>query len=207
MKRLLLILLIVALGISLPLISKEQETAKGVRRPMFLPKPLDDEWTRWIIGEWEGSGDSTAGKGKCRAKIELGLNGQFLILSGEAEITEINAEYLKKNMNASDEEIERFKNSPYKAVEFFTIDQKTGEIVGYLFDNLRCIAQGRGKREANKETIEWQWTNGQKSTRITEKISDDKMAVIEKTPMPDGSIMEDKGEMIRIKKRPVSGKQ
>ncbi|MGA2062853.1 MAG: hypothetical protein ABSG67_20460 [Thermoguttaceae bacterium] len=167
---------------------------------MFLPKPLDDDWTRWIVGEWEGSGDSTAGKGKGTSKIELGLNGQFLICSGQAELTEINAEYLKKNMQASDEEIERFKSSPYKALEIYTADKKNGDIVGYLFDSLRCMAQGRGKREGNKETIEWQWINGQKSTRITEKISDDKMAVIEKTPMPDGSTMEDKGEMIRIKK-------
>jgi hypothetical protein len=201
MKRLSLSLLVLAALITLPLISQEQDTGKGVKRPMFLPKPLDDDWTRWIIGQWEGSGDSTAGKGKGKSKIELGLNGQFLIFSGEAEITEINAEYLKKNMQASDEEIERFKKSPYKAMEIYSVDQKTGEVVGYLFDSLRCMAQGRGKREANKETVEWQWTNGQKSTRITEKISDDKMAVIEKTPMPDGSIMEDKGEMTRCKKQ------
>jgi hypothetical protein len=207
MKRTSLFLLVVATIIALPLMSLEQDSNKGSKRSMFLPKPLDDDWTRWIIGQWEGSGDSTAGKGKGTSKIELGLNGQFLIFSGEAEITEINADYLKKNMHATDEEIERFINSPYRALEIYTIDQKTGEVVGYLFDSLRCMAQGRGKREGNKEIMEWQWISGHKSTRITEKISDDKMAVIEKTPMPDGSVMEDKGEMIRIKKQPVSANQ
>jgi hypothetical protein len=103
-------------------------------------------------------------------------------------------------MHASDEEIERFKNSPYKALEVYTIDQKSGEVVGYLFDSLRCIATGKGKREANKETIDWLWATGHKSTRITEKISQDKALFIERTPMPDGSVMEDKGEMIRKNK-------
>jgi hypothetical protein len=198
MKSRSLVLLALVMSITLPIMGQNQDDAKGVNRPMFLPKPLDDEWTKWIIGEWEGAGDSTAGKGMGRTKIELGLNGQFLIFTGKANITEINAEYLKKNMHASDEEIQRFKNSPYKALEIYTVDQKSGDIVGYLFDSLRCTAHGRGKREANKEIIDWQWTNGHKSTRITEKISDDKMAVIERTPMPDGSIMEDKGEMTRI---------
>jgi len=200
MKRLSLVFFAVAVSIALPLMSQEQEAAKEVRRPMFLPQPLDDEWTKWIVGQWEGSGQSDAGKGKVRSTIELGLNGQFLIMTGEAELTEISPEYLKKNMHASDEEIERFRSSPYRGLEIHTIDQKTGEVVGYLFDSLRCIAQGRGKREANKEIMEWEWATGHKSTRITEKINNDKMVVIERTPMPDGSTMEDRGEMTRTKK-------
>jgi hypothetical protein len=195
-----MLLLAVALCITLPLMSQEKEVAKEVKQAMFLPNPLDDQWTRWFVGEWEGGGESTAGKGKCRSKVELAMNGQFLFIWGEAEITELNADYLKKNMHASDEEIERFKKEPYKALEVYTIDQKTGEVVGYLFDSLRCVAQGRGKREGMKETIEWQWSSGHKSIRITEKISEDKGSLIERTPMPDGSVMEDKGELIRKKK-------
>jgi len=165
----------------------------------FNPKPLDDDWSRWIVGCWEGSGESTAGKGKGRSTIELGLNGQFLIMTGEAEITEVSPDYLKRNMHASDEEIQRFQSMPYRVLEVYTIDQKTGEVVGYMFDSLRCIATGRGKRQANKEIINWQWQTGHKSTRITEKVSNDKMAVVERTPMPDGGVMEDRGEMIRCK--------
>ncbi len=87
MKRILLsfMLFAIAAGISLPLLSQEKDSAKEVRRDMFLPKPLEDEWTRWIVGEWEGAGDSDAGKGKGLIKIELGLNGQFLIVRGEAK--------------------------------------------------------------------------------------------------------------------------
>jgi hypothetical protein len=202
MKHLSLVLFAAAIGITSLLMSQEENADKEVKRPMFLPKPLDNDWTRWIVGEWEGSGESNTGKGKYRSKIELGLNRQFLIMTGEAEITEINPEYLKKNMNATDEEIDRFRSLPYKSLEIYTIDQKTGETIGYMFDSLRCIALGRGKMQGNKEIMEWQWATGHKSTRITEKISDDKGVVIEKTTMPDGNIMEDRGEMIR-KKKPV----
>jgi hypothetical protein len=209
MKYLLaLILFAVAVSIALPLAGQEQEAGKQsnkeVRGPKFLPNALDDEWTRWIVGQWEGAGESTAGKGKGRTTIELGLNGQFLIMTSEADITELNSEYLKKNMYATDEEIERFRSMPFRGLEIHTLDRKTGEPVGYMFDSLRCIAEGTGKREGNKETMDWKWSTGHKSTRITEKKGQDKMLVIERTAMPDGSIMEDRGEMTRIKPRPAS---
>ncbi len=169
---------------------------------MFLPHPLTDDWSRWIVGEWEGSGESDSGKGKGKARIELALNGQFLIHRGEAEITELNPEYLKKHFHASDEEIERFKRSGYQSLEIYTIDQKTGEVIGFLFDNLRCVATGKGRREGPKEIIDWEWRTGHKSTRITERVSADRMRIIERTPNPDGSVMEDKGEFVRNRKQP-----
>ncbi len=165
---------------------------------MFLPPPLNDKWTQWIVGDWEASGESNAGKGKGKTHIELTLNGQFLLYRGAAEITELNPEYLKKHMGATDEEIERFKRAGYQALELYTLDPATGEVIGFLFDNLRCMAKGKGRREEYKETVEWEWRTGHKSTRITEKIDADRMRIIERTPNPDGSIMEDKGEMVRI---------
>jgi hypothetical protein len=174
---------------------------------MFLPPPLADDWTKWILGEWEGSGESDSGKGLGRARFEMDLSGQFLIDRGEAKITELNPEYLKKHMHASDGEIERFKRSGYQSLEIYTIDQETGEVIGFLFDNLRCMAKGRGKREGFKETIDWEWSSGHKSTRITERVSDDKIVFIERTRNADGSIMEDKGEMTRSKPRPAPAKQ
>jgi len=187
--------------------SKKQDAAQGVKQTMFLPPPLIDQWTKWIVGEWEGSGESNAGKGKGKVCIELALSGQFLIHRGQAEITDLDPDYLKKHMHASDEEIERFKRSGYQALEVYTADQKTGEVVGFLFDNLRCIAKGRGKRDGWKETVEWDWGAGHKSTRITERASDDRMVVIERTRNPDGSVMEDKGDMKRSKPRPASGQR
>jgi len=169
---------------------------------VFLPKPIDDDWSKWLVGEWEGSGESDAGKGKGWVQIKLGLNGQFLIMKGEAEITQITPEqkqYLKETLHASDEEIEKFQSSTFKSLEIHTINPKTGEIIGYLFDSLRCIAKGRGKRQGNKEIMEWEWSGSGQGTsiRTTEKVSDNKLIITEKYTLPDGSIMEDKGEMTR----------
>ena len=185
-------------------------TATENKRPEFFPQPLSDDWSQWIVGQWEGAGESDTGQGKGVERIEFALNGQFLICRGEAQITEITpeqADYLKKNMQASDEEIARFKRSGYQSLQLFTMDQTTGEVIGYLFDSLRCIAAGRGKREGNREIMDWEWATGHKSTRITERLSEDRMRVIQRTPMPDGSVMEEKGESIRRKPPPVAGKQ
>ena len=168
---------------------------------MFLPPALADDWTKWIVGEWEGGGAGNAGKGRGTVRFELTLGGQFLICRGQSEITELDPDYLKKHMHATDAEIERFRRSGYQAWEIYTLDQQTGEVIGFLFDSLRCVATGKGKRDRYREVVDWEWRTGHKSTRITERVSDDKMTVIERTPNPDGSVMEDKGEMTRIKKQ------
>lgn len=195
-------LLAAGLGFGLSACSTPSKTPKDAGQAMFFPPPLDDEWSRWIVGEWEGTGESDTGHGKGIERIEFTLNGQFLICRGEAGITEITpeqADYLRKNMHASDQEIERFKREGYQSLQLFTVDQSTGEVVGHLFDSLRCIATGRGTRAGNREVMEWEWATGHKSTRITEKVSEDRMVVIQRTPMPDGSVMEEKGESIRRK--------
>ena len=173
--------------------------AEPIKRTEFLPPPLTDNWTKWIVGEWEGAGGSDAGKGKGTVRFELALGGQFLIARGEAELTELNPDYLKKHMHATDEQMERFKRTGYQSLEIYTIDQETGEVLGFLFDDLRCIATGRGQREGYKETVAWEWRTGHKSTRITERVSDDRLTVIERTPNPDGTVMEDKGEFFRAR--------
>jgi hypothetical protein len=55
-------------------------------------------------------------------------------------------------------------------------------------------------------SLEWGWRTGQKSTRITERVSADRMRIVEQTPNPDGSVMEDKGEMTRTGKQSALGK-
>jgi len=45
-------------------------------------------------------------------------------------------------MHATDAEIERFRRSGYQQLEVYTIDQKTGEVIGFLFDSLRCVLRG-----------------------------------------------------------------
>jgi hypothetical protein len=204
MKKLSVVSLLIAVIITSCTVNQEKEVAKESRPSAFLPKPVDDDWSKWLVGKWEGSGESDAGKGKGWVQIELGLNGQFLIMKGEAQITEITGEqkqYLKETLHASDEDIERFQSSTFKSLEIHTIDPKTGETIGYLFDSLRCIAKGRGKREGNKEIMEWKWSGSGQGTsiRIKEKVSDNKLVITEKYTLPDGSTMEDKGEMTRKK--------
>ena len=205
MKRLFIILLVVIVSLASCMINREKGIGKENQQSSFQPNPLDDDWSKWIVGEWESSGESDAGAGTGRTKIEFGLNGQFLIMKGEGEIEEMTDEqiqYLKETMHASDEDIKRFRSSTFKELQVHTIDPKTGEIIGYLFDSLRCIAEGRGRREGNKEIMEWQWSGaGQRalSIRITEKAGDNRIIITEKYTLPDGTIMEDKGEMIRKK--------
>jgi hypothetical protein len=110
-------------------------------------------------------------------------------------------EYIKqvKSRHLSDSDIEKMRNSTFESMEIYTIDPRTGEITVYLFDSLRCIAKGTGKRQGDKEILNWVWSGqGQGlSTRVTEKISDNKFISTEKYTMPDGNTMEDKAEMTR----------
>jgi len=205
MKRLSILLLIVAVSLSSYAIHEEKETAKESGSASFQPKPLDDEWSKWLVGQWEGSADSDAGTAKLWTKIDFGLNGQFLIMKGEAEIIELTAEqikYLKDTLSASDEDIERYRSSTFKNLQIHTIDPKTGEVIGYLFDSMRCIAEGRGRRQGNKEIMEWEWSaqaQGATSVQIIEKIDDNKFTLNHKYILPNGNKMEDKIEFTRKK--------
>jgi len=199
-------------------INREKEIAKESTPSSFQPKPLDDEWSKWLVGEWKvvsGESDWLADESGSTVKIdvdekgtggftiELGLNGQFLIMKGHGEMGEMTDEQiqqLKETTNASDEDIERFLSLPFKELQIHTIDPKTGEIVGYLFDSMRCVAIGKGGREGNKEIMEWQWFvqgQGVTSIRIIEKISDNKFTINHKYTLPDGKRMEDRGVMTR----------
>ena len=205
MKRLSIILLFAVVSVSSFAINEEKENAKESGSASFQPKPLDDDWFKWLVGQWEGAVESDVGIGKVRMKIELGLNGQFLIMKSEAEITEITNEqrqYLRETLNASDEYIEKSQNSTFEELQIHTIDPKTGEVVGYLFDGLRCIAEGRARRQGNKEIVEWTWSataKGATSVRIIEKINDNKFTLNHKYTLPNGNKMEDNVEMTRRK--------
>jgi hypothetical protein len=187
--------------------NQKKEPDKGNIPSLEPPKALNDDWSRWLVGSWQGTAKSDFGehkdwaKGDCRLNIEYALNGQFLVRKGQSRVTGLSDEYIKqlKGQRLSDSDIEKMRKSTFESMEVYTIDPKTGEIVGYLFDSLRCIAKGTGKREGNKEIINWVWSaQGEgSSTRVTEKISNDKFICTEKYTMPDGSAMEDRTEMVR----------
>ena len=161
MKHVYIVLLIVMVSMVSCAKMQKKETTKEGGIPSFQPKPLDDDWSKWLVGEWEGSAESDVGAAKVWAKIDFGLNGQFLIMKSESEITEITDEqrqYIKDTLRASDEDIERSRTSTFKDLQIYTIDPKTGKVVGYLFDSQRCISEGRGRRQGNKEIMEWEWS-------------------------------------------------
>jgi hypothetical protein len=207
MKRLYLVSLVLILGLVSCTSTQKKEPDKANIPSLEPPKALDDDWSKWLVGNWQGTAKSDFGKhkdwakGKCRLNIELALNGQFVVRKGQSQITGLSDEYIKqlKGQRLSDSDIEKMRNSTFESMEVYTVDTKTGEITGYLFDSLRCIAKGTGKREGNKEIMNWVWSGqGQgTSVRITEKISDDKFISTEKYTMPDGSAMEDTVEMTR----------
>jgi hypothetical protein len=230
MKRLSILWLVAIISLSSCAIQEkgpvqEKETIKESNSDSFQPKPLDDQWSKWLIGTWqvvsgqsdflggdelEGVGDPNE-QGAGGFTIEFGLNGQFLIWTSwaEGEVTEEQKkqikEAFKETTDASDEDLERFVSMPYKSLYIQTVDPKTGERIGYFFDSMRCIATGKGKLEGNKEITEWQWFvtgRGATSVNIIKKIDDNKCAVSHKYTLPDGKIMEEKMQMVRKKESP-----
>ena len=203
MKNIGILSLPIALTLSLCAMNKEEKPVKENMETEFQPKPLDDDWNKWIIGEWEGVAESDVGSARVWMKIELGLNGQFLLMNSESKVTGTNEEqknYYKDTLNATYEEIEEFKSSTFRGLQIFTIDPKSNEVVGYLFDSLRCVAKGRGKRQDNKEVIEWNWSvtaQGATSISTIERIDNDKFTLNNKYNLPNGDKMEDMIQMTR----------
>lgn len=186
----------------------EQENKSVVS--LGQPKGLDDEWSRWLVGEWESTAESDlAGfkcwvKGKGRVKVEFGVGGQFLVVTKEGEVARISDEYLqhlRENMHTPEQEIERLRQMKFAEVDYRTIDPRTGAIVAYLFDSWRCVATGTGTCDGKTEVIEWKWSAGGQGTSVrrTERISEDKFVVTEKYTLPDGGTMEDRAQMVRTK--------
>jgi len=201
MKHVSIVLLIVMVSMASCTLNKEKEMTKDIKSSSFQPEPLDDDWSKWLVGEWKGIVRLGGMKSEACREIELGLNGQFLITKHEHKVTNEEIQELKKIMHISDEDVKKYQSLPFKYLEIWTIDPKNGEVIGYLFDSMRCVAEGKGKHQGNKEIMEWQWFaqgQGASSIRIMEKVSDDRFIATEKYILPDGSIiMEAKGEMTR----------
>ncbi len=205
MKHVSIVLLVVMVSLSSCAINKEKEMAETSGPPSFQPNPLDDEWSKWLVGEWEGIVGLGGVKSEAWREIELGMNGQFLITKHEHKVSNEEIQGLKKIMHISDEDVKRYQSLPFKYLEIWTIDPKNGEVIGYFFDSLRRVAEGKGKLQGNKEIVEWQWfaqgqgASSMRSISITERVSDDRFITTKKYTLPDGSTMEGKVEMTRKK--------
>ena len=183
----------------------EQEKKKVQENVPSLtpPQGLEDEWSRWLIGEWDILAESDLPgftcwvKGTGRVKAELGVGGQFLVVTKQGEVAQLSDEYvqyLRRNMHASEDQIERLRTMKFAEVDYRTIDPRTGGIVAYLFDSWRCVATGTGTCDGNKEVIEWKWSAGGQGTsvRTTEKVNKNTFVVTEKYTLADGGTMEDR---------------
>jgi len=221
MKHVSIVLLIVMVSMASCAKMQQKEMVKESGSPSFQPEPLDDEWSKWLVGEWEASGGHTdflgddveepnelnrEQTGSPWFKAELALNGQFLIITNQGAIAmgdlpDEQMQHLKEMTGASDEEIKRFLSMPYRSLLIYTIDTKTGDIVEYYFDSLRAIAEGRGRVEGNKQTTKWQWpiSGDVTSVSIRERPSDDKLAETWMHTMSDGKKMEEKLVLTRKK--------
>ena len=162
--------------LALPLLAQDQEATKSESEmaQMTPPQALSDEWSKWMIGEWEGWSESPMGKSKDWMKCEFGLDGQFVMMQ------------ITGTMD---------NGLTYKGMGAQTVTP-AGEMVGYWIDNWRGMYEGKGKPEGNKITMVWESPMG-KAERTMEKVSADKFTVLEKFSMPDGQMMESKSEMTR----------
>jgi hypothetical protein len=186
--------------------------------PLEALKALSDDWSRWLIGQWDVIAESDLAqfkswvKGRGRMNVELVLGGQFIVMTSAGQMTELSDEYvqyLKKKLHASDEDIRELRNMHFGDLELRTIEPTTGRIVAYLFDSWRCVAKGTGKREGNREIMEWEWSVAGQGTsvRVTERLSNDRFIVVERYTLPDGTIMQDKSQMIRKEKESEPDKE
>jgi hypothetical protein len=190
----------------------KQEKKKVQENVLSLTPPpgLEDQWSRGLIGEWDVAAESDLPgfacwvKGTGRVKAELGVGGQFLVVTKQGEVAQLSDEYvqhLREKMHASEDQIEKLRTMKFAEVDYRTIDPRTGGIVAYLFDSWRCVATGAGTCDGNKEVIEWKWSAGGQGTsvRTTEKVSESTLVVTEKYTLPDGTTMEDRARMSRVR--------
>ena len=178
------------------------------------PGPLDDEWSRWLVGQWDVSAESDIPgfplwvKGRGQMNAEMALGGQFLLIQKKGQVAAISQEYLqhmREKLHASEEAIRALQNMVFGDLELRTVDPKTGQVVVYLFDTWRCIAQGTGRCAANKEVLEWKWSlaGAGTSVRTAERVNEKKIVVVEKYSLVDGSTMEDRIVMVRRQSTPA----
>ena len=193
--------------------ANQKESVEAGAPILVPPKPLDDAWSQWLVGQWDCSAESDIPgfkkwvRGKGQMTAELGLGGQFLLTRMEGKMTHLSEEYLeylRKTLHAPEEDIQRLQNMTFGSLELRSIDPLTGRVTAYLFDSWRCTAQGTGIRKGNTEIIEWKWSlaGAGTSVRVTEKVTDDRMVVVERYVLPDSSTMEDRAVMVRRQSAP-----
>jgi len=175
MRKPILLLLLLAVGAALPLLAQEKTDAPAAPA---MPKALDDDFCKWMVGEWEGTSTTPMGPSQDWQKFEMSLDNQFIIT------------HFTGSMNGQ---------VFYRGMGPMSIDPKTGDYFGYWFDNMRGVYKGTGKREGNKLSMTWSGPEGEVRKDTTEMVSADKMVITYIAKMPDGSVENGRGEYTRTK--------
>jgi hypothetical protein len=131
-----------------------------------------------MIGEWEGTTESNMGTSTTWQKCEWGLGKQYVIVHMTNRTTKMNPEMVKmqaEQMKMSEKEVEKMMtSSTYDGMGIFSLDARTGEYVGYWFDNWRGAYTGKGNLEGEKVVMAWDGTMG-KSVRTMSFEGKEKM--------------------------------
>jgi len=154
MNKLCILLFILCNLFSVSTFAQKAEEIKQETNTGAPPKPLDDEWYKWMIGEWSGTSESNVGTAKEWQQCEWACDNQYVVIHYTNELIKPNEEYVKKSaatMGMSESEVEKmFMEMKYSAIGMMTKDAATGEYVGYWFDNFRGAYTGRGKTDGKK---------------------------------------------------------
>ncbi len=177
MKKLFVVLLAIMVCIAMPLMAQDKEMAKKEDMPAMPtpPAPLDDDFMKWRVGEWKGWSEGTMGKSEVWMKCEMGVGGQFMMM---------------EHKSTSD-------MGQFTGRGSYTLDE-AGGIQAFWIDSMRDMGKGKGMREGDVMTMNWESKMG-KGTHVTTKVSEDKLAGTHKWEMPNGMVMEGKTEMTRVK--------
>jgi hypothetical protein len=124
-----------------------------------------------MLGEWSGTSESNVGTAKEWQRCEWACDNQYVLIHYTNEMEKPNEEYVKKNaaaMGMSEAEVKKmFMEMKYSAIGMMTMDDATGEYVGYWYDNFRGAYKGIGKMNGKKITMTWEGGGGS-STRTLE---------------------------------------
>ena len=77
MKHVSIILLIVIVNMA-SCVMQQKEMVKESGTPSFQPKPLDDEWSKWLVGKWQATGGQAdfLGDGELEGLGESNVEGR-----------------------------------------------------------------------------------------------------------------------------------
>ncbi len=160
-------------------LSAQEQELHPEDMPMAPPQPLNDSWSKWMVGEWAGTTTTEMGKSEDWMKVELAINNQFVLFHYRSKTVEVAPEMIKQmaqQMKISEEKARQIMMTEYQGMGISTRDPKTDKMVGYWFDGYRDIAQGNGMVEGEKSKMHWK-SPMVDLERVTEMVDENTMKI------------------------------